>query len=154
MTGELRTLPRPSSAVRCRPFMQVDGSCSSADVAGERRESEWLAVKSFSKQCKDAAAMVLPTSVAGCCNGWRPATALSGEPVQSQARVAPVWPPRRGLLACQDGSGEGVLLDTSRAGTTAAEWAAGAVRGSRGLVVGPQLGARDPSGWRSQVDRR
>jgi len=43
--------------------MQVDGSCSSADVAREWHESEWLAVKlavkSLAGQYKDAAAMVL-----------------------------------------------------------------------------------------------
>jgi hypothetical protein len=63
VTGGLLTLPRPSSAVRCRPSLQVDGSSSSVDVAGERHESEWsavkLAVKSLSDQCKDAAAVVL-----------------------------------------------------------------------------------------------
>ena len=63
MTGELLTLPRPSGVVRCRPSLQVDGSCSSADVATERHESERLAVnlavKSLSNKCKDAAAAAL-----------------------------------------------------------------------------------------------
>jgi hypothetical protein len=85
MTGELLTLPRPSNVVRCRPSLQVDGSCSSVDVAAGRHESEWLAVnlavKSLSNQCKDAAAVV-SNSAAGCCNGWSSATALSAEPVQ------------------------------------------------------------------------
>jgi hypothetical protein len=44
VTGELLTLPRPSNAVRCRPSLQADGSCSSADVAAEQPESERLAV--------------------------------------------------------------------------------------------------------------
>ena len=47
----------PSSAVRYRPSLQVDGSCSSANVAAERHEFEWLAVNlpvtSLSNQCKD-----------------------------------------------------------------------------------------------------
>jgi hypothetical protein len=34
-----------------------------------------------------------PASTAGYCNGWRSATALSAEPVQRQARVAPLGPP-------------------------------------------------------------
>ena len=63
MTSELLTLPRPSNAVRCRPSLQVDGSCSSADVAGGRHESERLAVnlavKALSDQCKHAGALVL-----------------------------------------------------------------------------------------------
>jgi len=63
--------------------------------------------------------------------------------------VAPAWPPRRGLLACQDASGERVLPDTSRAGKTAADSAAEAVRGSRGPVVGAASRAREPSGWGS-----
>jgi hypothetical protein len=63
VTRELLTLSHPSNVVRCRPSLQVDGSCSSADVAAEPHESEWLAVnlavKPLSNQCKDAAAMVL-----------------------------------------------------------------------------------------------
>jgi hypothetical protein len=62
VTSELLTLPRPSNVVRCRPSLQVDGSCSSADVAAKRHESDWLAVnlavKSPSNQSKDAAAVV------------------------------------------------------------------------------------------------
>jgi hypothetical protein len=57
----LVTLPRPSSAVRCRPSMQIDGSCSSADVAAERHKSEQLAVNLAVNQplhCEDAAAAV------------------------------------------------------------------------------------------------
>ena len=38
------TPPDASSVVRCHPSLQVDGSCSSADVAMERHESERLAV--------------------------------------------------------------------------------------------------------------
>jgi hypothetical protein len=44
VTRELLTLPRPFSAVRCRPSMQVDGLCLSARVAPERHVSERLAV--------------------------------------------------------------------------------------------------------------
>jgi hypothetical protein len=80
-TCGLLTLPRPSSAVRCRPSLQVGGSCSSADVVAERHESEWLAVnlavKSRSTRCRDAAAVAWPASAAGCCNSWNSATALS-----------------------------------------------------------------------------
>jgi hypothetical protein len=44
VTGELLTLPRSSSPVRCGPSMQLGGSCSSADVAAGRHKSERLAV--------------------------------------------------------------------------------------------------------------
>jgi hypothetical protein len=86
VTDGLLTLPRPSSVVRYRPSLQVDGSCSSVNVAAERQESERLAVnlavKALSNQCKDAAAVVLANQRRRCCNGWRSATALSAQPVQ------------------------------------------------------------------------
>jgi hypothetical protein len=42
--GGLLTLPRPSSAVRYDPSLQVDRSCSSAGVAVEEHQCECLAV--------------------------------------------------------------------------------------------------------------
>jgi hypothetical protein len=81
MTGDLLTLPRPSSAVRCRPSLQVDGSPSSAEVAREWHESVRLAVnlavKSLSNQCKDAAARpdgsarAAPLAAAWTCDFFR-----------------------------------------------------------------------------------
>jgi hypothetical protein len=44
VTGELLTLPRPSSSVRHCPSLQLDGSCPSAGIIAERHESVCLAV--------------------------------------------------------------------------------------------------------------
>jgi hypothetical protein len=44
VTGELLTLPRPSSVVRCRPFLQVNDLCLFTGVVLERCEYERLAV--------------------------------------------------------------------------------------------------------------
>jgi hypothetical protein len=56
VTGGLLTLPRPSSAVRRRSSLQVDGSCSSVDVASDRHESEPLAVRLAVNPCSEAEA--------------------------------------------------------------------------------------------------
>ena len=93
----------------------------------------------------------LPTTAAGFCNGWRSATALSAEPVQGRARVAPVWPPggaarlpghpREGAPSTPPGPAR--RLPTRRQKRFA---------GPEDLSWGPHLRARDPSGRRSQLD--
>jgi hypothetical protein len=51
MTGELLTLPRPFSAVRCHASMQLDSSCSSTDVARECHAFVRLAVNLAVSPC-------------------------------------------------------------------------------------------------------
>jgi hypothetical protein len=157
VTGELLTLPRPPNVVRCRPSLQVEGSCSSVDVAAERHESEWLAVnlavKSLSINAgrrRGGVGQPMPPG-AVTAGGRRPLYLVSRS---SDRREWPPFGPPGGGCSPVNRSGKVCSFGTSRPARRLPTRRLERFAGPEDLLWGPHLGARDPSAWRRLVRPR